>query len=214
LYNDFGQPDLFMPWSVAFSLLAGSESAEDSLRFLLDNGLGNGLDGPLGLADSAQWATGGANPSNVPSFADNWNITLSTMALMEYLDGPDRASFYFANLPEVKALLDTVFVRGDYTGNGAVDTADYNYWRTTFSSRTSLAADANIDGIVDAADYVLWRKIVSSPGGGAGVPEPSSIAFVVSAVLVGIFVRLHHPDRVKATRPERIMRELEFEKSL
>ena len=38
--------------------MAGRRGAEDALRFLLDNGLGNGLDGPQGLADSAQWATG------------------------------------------------------------------------------------------------------------------------------------------------------------
>ena len=69
---------------------------EEALRFLLDNGLGNGLDGPLGLADSAQWATGAANPTSVPSFADNWNMTFSLMALMEFLEGPDRASRFFA----------------------------------------------------------------------------------------------------------------------
>ena len=63
-------------------LLAGAPGADDALRYLLDNGLGSGLDGPLGLADSAQWATGAANPTDVPSFADNWNITLSTMALI------------------------------------------------------------------------------------------------------------------------------------
>ena len=53
-------------------------------------------------------------------------MTLSTMALMEYLEGPNRPSLFFANLPEVKAALDTVFVAGDYTGNGVVDAADYN----------------------------------------------------------------------------------------
>ncbi len=62
LYNNFGQPNLFQPWSVAEALMAGAPGAEDALRFLLDNGLGNGLDGPLGLADSAQWATGSAEP--------------------------------------------------------------------------------------------------------------------------------------------------------
>ena len=55
LYNNFGQPNLFQPWSVALMLMAGRHGAEDALRFLLDNGLGNGLDGPQGLADSAQW---------------------------------------------------------------------------------------------------------------------------------------------------------------
>jgi hypothetical protein len=177
LYNNFGQPNLFMPWSVAFSLMAGSESAQDSLRFLLDNGLGNGLDGPQGLADSAQWVTGAGNPTQVPSFADNWNMALSTMALLDWLDGADRASHFFANLPEVAAALDTVFELGDYSGNGVVDETDYNNWRTTFGSRQHLAAEGNIDGVIDAADYVVWRKMLGLAGAGwsAEVPEPHGL---------------------------------------
>jgi hypothetical protein len=174
LYNNFGQPNLFQPWSVALALLAGADGADEALRFLLDNGLGNGLDGPQGLADSAQWATGAADPTSVPSWADNWNMTLSTMAFMEFLDGPDRASRFFANLPEVAAALDTVFELGDYNGNGVVDEGDIGYWRTTFGSRQFLAAEGNIDGVIDAADYVVWRKMLGLAGAGAAnqVPEP------------------------------------------
>jgi hypothetical protein len=185
LYNNFGQPNLFQPWSVALALMAGAEGAEDALRFLLDNGLINGLDGPQGLADSAQWATGAANPTSVPSFADNWNMTLSTMALMEFLEGTDRPSLFFANLPEVKAALDTVFVAGDYNGNGVVDAADYNMWRASFGSRTALAADGNNNGVIDGGDFVIWRNAAGAPGGGTalGVPEPVTLELVL--VFVG-----------------------------
>ncbi len=187
LYNNFGQPNLFMPWSVALALMAGADGADDALRFLLDNGLGNGLDGPQGLADSAQWMVGGADPTLVPSFADNWNMTLSTMAFLEFLDGPDRASLFFADLPEVKAALDTVFVAGDFAGSGVVDGGDYNYWRGTFGSRTLLAADGNNNGIIDAGDFVIWRKVFGSPGSGsaASVPEPASAWLAVAVAWLG-----------------------------
>jgi hypothetical protein len=188
LYNNFGQPNLFQPWSVAEALMAGAPGADVALRFLLDNGLGNGLDGPQGLADWALWPTGALNPTSVPSFADNWNITLSTMALLEYLEGANRQSLFFANLPEVKAALDSVFVAGDYNGDGLVNSVDYNYWRGTLGSVNSLAADGSNNGVVDTADYVIWRKRVGSPGLGAGVsvPEPRGSASIVS--LIGTLV--------------------------
>jgi hypothetical protein len=185
LYNNFGQPNLFQPWSVALALMAGAPGAEDALRFLLDNGLGNGLDGPQGLADSAQWATGAGNPTDVPSWADNWNMTLSTMALLEYLDGPNRASLFFANLPEVKSALDTVFIAGDYNGSGSVTMADFTYWRSTFGSHQQLAADGNNNGIIDTADYVIWRKAVANASGGTfAVPEPSVVVLALGIALL------------------------------
>ena len=52
--EDFGQSDLFMPWSAAMALLAGADRSEQSLRFLLQHR----LYGPCGLTDSAKWATG------------------------------------------------------------------------------------------------------------------------------------------------------------
>jgi hypothetical protein len=188
LYNNFGQPNLFQPWSVALALMAGAPGAEASLRFLLDNGLGNGLDGPLGLADSAQWVTGAANPTAVPSFADNWNMTLSLLALMEFLDGEDRASLFFANLPEVDAALDTVFIAGDYNGNGTVDAADYNLWKTNFGSRTQLAADGNNNGIIDAGDYTIWRNNSLSGSGGLShsVPEPGALFMLIQLGVLGV----------------------------
>ena len=110
--------------------------------------------------------TGAANPTMCHLTADNWNIALSTMALMAYLDGTDRQSALFANQPEVKAALDTVFIAGDYNGDGVVNGADYDYWRSTYGSLNSLAADGNNDGIVDMADYVVWRDHAGGRGGG------------------------------------------------
>ncbi len=49
---------------------------------------------------------------------------------------------------------------GDYDGDGTVDEADYNVWRTTYGSTTDLRADGNDDGHVDAADYTVWRDSI------------------------------------------------------
>jgi hypothetical protein len=184
LFNNFGQPNLFMPWSVSLALLAGAEGADDALRFLLDNGLGGGLDGPLGLADSAQWATGAANPTAVPSVADNWNITLSTLALLEFLDryqGEESGSQFFAGLPGIDAALDRVFRDGDLDGNDVTDGVDLAILRAGFGTATSATpatGDADGDGDVDGADFLRWQRGVGAAPAVVSVPEPASAALV------------------------------------
>jgi hypothetical protein len=118
LYEDFGQNDLFMPWSAAFPLLAGAPGADAALRFLLEHG----LYGPLGLADAAHWKTGETKPSRVTARHDFWNTALATMAMLEWLDGEQRLSKSFAALPEVRSALDRVF-RPEPAAAGSVITA-------------------------------------------------------------------------------------------
>jgi hypothetical protein len=50
---------------------------------------------------------------------------------------------------------------GDYDGNGAVQTLDYDVWRGAFGTIVSpgISADGNADGSVDVADYVMWQKL-------------------------------------------------------
>jgi cytochrome c peroxidase len=85
---------------------------------------------------------------------------------------------------------------GDYTGDGIVDSADYDVWRSSFGDTTSLVADGNNDQIVDARDYVIWRKNVGltwqSLGGGGGgaslaaVPEPTTVALLAFFLALGL----------------------------
>jgi hypothetical protein len=199
LFNNFGQPNLFMPWSSSFALLAGAEGAEDALRFLLDNGLGGGLDGPLGLADSAQWATGAANPTQVPSFADNWNMALSTMALLEFLDryqGVQSGSQFFASLMEVSSALDEVFLDGDLNGNGVTDATDLAIWQAGYGAAFNASpatGDADGDGDVDGRDFLRWQRgfgLSNLVAQSTTVPEPTSFWLLAASVVALVAIRV------------------------
>ncbi|TWT87672.1 hypothetical protein Mal64_32140 [Pseudobythopirellula maris] len=177
LYPSGGEDneDLFMPWSTALALLSGAPGAEDALRFLLEND----LHGPLGLADSARWSTGANSPSSVTAFQDNWNLALSLMALVRYIDGGESGARFLADLPQLSDALDTVFFEplpGDYNRDQLVDLRDFEEWRLAYGT-ADLTADGNGDGMVDAADFTVWRDAwaLVAESSGPAVPEPTSL---------------------------------------
>lgn len=50
---------------------------------------------------------------------------------------------------------------GDYSGNHAVDAADYVVWQSQNGSSgvfEQFVADGDDDGDVDSADYDIWRQ--------------------------------------------------------
>ncbi|HEY4234849.1 MAG TPA: hypothetical protein VGM76_15560, partial [Lacipirellulaceae bacterium] len=75
--------------------------------------------------------------------------------------------------------------------DGIVDMNDYNFWKASFGSTTSLAADGNHDGVIDAADYSVWRDHFSSSGAAsAAVPEPAAGAIAAEAGLTLLLIAL------------------------
>ena len=82
-------------------------------------------------------------------------------------------------------------VPGDYNGNGVVDMADYVLWR----NGGPLQNEVNTVGTVDASDYTAWRaRFGNTSGSGSGlgsakVPEPTSMCFVLMAVVGGLVAR-------------------------
>jgi hypothetical protein len=121
VFNDFGQPNLCMPWSVGFGLLADPDAAEPALRQLLQAG----LHGPFGLVDSAFWDDGQPAPRDVAGRTDLWNTALSMMAFQQYLYQDNR---FLTSVPEVAAALDQVFYAPKAAGPTVqflMDSADY-----------------------------------------------------------------------------------------
>jgi subtilisin family serine protease len=58
---------------------------------------------------------------------------------------------------------------GDYNGDQAVNSLDYNLWLSTFGSTTDLRADGNHNNVIDAGDYTIWADHkTSSSGAGSG----------------------------------------------
>jgi cytochrome c peroxidase len=93
-----------------------------------------------------------------------------------------------------------VTLPGDYNGDGVVDAADYQVWRSNFGDTTSLLADGNRDGTVNMTDYLLWRSNVgrtwqslgTDSGNGVGqngVPEPAALVLGLLVISSIVFQR-------------------------
>ncbi|WP_428388290.1 hypothetical protein [Mucisphaera sp.] len=168
-YNNFGIPDLFMPWAVGFAFLGDESAADAALRHHLIND----LEGPLGLSDSARWTTGASQPSQVRAFHDFWNTALSTMALFEYLY--DDASD-FADIPDIAEALDKVFyplIPGDFTRDQLVNEDDIDRLAAQLGltiAESALMYDLDENGSIDTADLdlLISTLIDTSLGEGTG----------------------------------------------
>jgi len=93
----------------------------------------------------------------------------------------------------------SVFLAGDYNGDGTVDAADYTVWRNSLGQTgIGLAADGDNTGAsagrIDQADYAVWKSNygqTAGSGAGAttglsssantGVPEPAGLSLLIIA---------------------------------
>ena len=104
-------------------------------------------------------------------------------------------------LPASSVALVEDLLPADFNGDGTVDFADYNKWKTEYGDTelTSGSADANGDGLIDAADYTLWRDTlgatgIAAPAASASlntseVPEPATLGMVALGLLGGLGCR-------------------------
>jgi hypothetical protein len=104
--------------------------------------------------------------------------------------GASTATVFFDNLRLVNV---TAPLTGDFNHDGHVDAADYTIWRDSLGSTTDLRADGNLNSVVDVGDYQLWRSNYGTLGGAGAastaVAEPSTVALLILALIVGALVR-------------------------
>lgn len=83
----------------------------------------------------------------------------------------------------------------EYTGDGAINAADYVRWRDTLgaSVERGSGADGNGSGVIDVGDYELWRGMFGMELGmatGVQVPEPTTASLVMIGIAgIGLVLR-------------------------
>jgi hypothetical protein len=156
-----------------------SNGNELPAQFPPDNGIEDGIDWEVALnptsSELVEWYVTGAspfhagqqlnlgnavNPAGMPPIA--FTYTLADEML-------ESGAVRYESIPPAP-------LTGDYNNNGAVDAADYVLWRKT-----------NVNGQQGYNDWRANFGRTAVPGGtaieGSSVPEPTSIALVVVAIL-------------------------------
>jgi hypothetical protein len=129
------------------------------------------------------------------------------LLILPTLDGArawDISQFSASGL--ISVIESVVTLAGDFSGDGAVDAADYSVWRDSFGQAgAGLAADGSgstagvPDGVVDEIDYEFWKLHFGETSGdgeaaaSSAVPEPSSMFLV--GMLLGVAARPRPPAR-------------------
>jgi cyclophilin family peptidyl-prolyl cis-trans isomerase len=129
-----------------------------------------------------------ANMATVNSIMALHTVDLTSNAAF----GAEPGNFAFTDVPILPSG-NLVFIRkafvvqnsmnpkGDYNGNGKVDSADYVLWRNSQKAGVigaGLLGDGNQNGVVDGDDYNIWRDHFDNTAiagmGQSSLPEPST----------------------------------------
>lgn len=111
------------------------------------------------LTEGALGVPGGVLPPNrAITLGKIWNSALDSAPFFDVRDPAGQNA----------AVIREYALAGDYLVDGVVNAADYNLWRLSYGSTTSLLADGSLNGIVDAADYVVWRDNFGMTLSGSG----------------------------------------------
>jgi autotransporter-associated beta strand protein len=188
------------------------------------------LNGAGGYAGSTTVQAGTLGISN-PNLADTADVLLSTGATLDlrftgmpdaidslFIDGvmqvagtwgaPGSSAEFTSPMITGSGILEVMTfvapVPGDYNGDGAVSTDDYDVWRATFGQSVAIGAgaDGNRNGEVDAGDYVAWRRQMNAfptgfSSGGESVPEPTTTILALGMAMLATTSR--SADRCRAT---------------
>ena len=96
-------------------------------------------------------------------------------------------------------MLTSPVLPGDYDGDGDVDGADFQVWRSDYGSTgMALRSDGNTDEVVDGADYTVWRDNLGATAAlapanltASTVPEPAA-ALIAGVGVCGLTTRRRH----------------------
>lgn len=141
--------------------------------------------------DPAQWRY--LNIDEVFDDGNFFRIGISTnMDGLSVAGTPTPIDFQIDNFRLIREVFP---LSGDYNADGVVDAADYVVWRKSVGTTNVLPNDPD-GGTIGPAQYATWKANFGagsgeggSGGGQAAVPEPSTIAMLLSAVVGGLIVR-------------------------